>query len=436
MKLLFFAVLLLFPNTAFIVTAVVEEERIRRGLKPFCGDGSCKGQESCETCEEDCGSCSAGGGGDDPSPAPVDAPTDAPVDAQSSCAQVNESCKGKSLCCEDEGLICQKKGSGTSICEATLAPVPVTPAPVDPPVDDIGYEYTGAGCDIQGPAPTAENLIMQFFAIGDTPYDEEAGTPFEGEEYDCLSTIILPGMMFLVDEVDFIAHIGDIKKGNGAGGDPYCTDAVFGSRSDLFGTVEPDIDFLLIVGDNEWNECADFDTNNNSDPVKTLWREYFATGATSPFAAFDRIPFPSGAAPNLLRQPGYPENFFFYYTNANVAFFGITEPAGDSFYNTINANWISVNLANLAEPPSAIVLFGHSNLSNDAVNALATYDSVPKLYIKGNSHPTQYCMEFRDSFFLEVTVSAFLASPLLVSLVQDGQENYFFHVEETSFSCP
>ena len=44
-------------------------------------------------------------------------------------------------------------------------------------------------CGARIPDPTVSNTLMAFVAFGDTPYDEQYGPPFEGDEYECLDKV-------------------------------------------------------------------------------------------------------------------------------------------------------------------------------------------------------------------------------------------------------
>ncbi len=280
---------------------------------------------------------------------------------------------------------------------------------------------------------------MKFVAFGDTPYDEEAPAPyFEGQEYACLQKTLLPGVKLnLASQVDFMAHVGDIKKGSSTYSQ-YCTDQLFSSRSSLFSIAESSpnlIDFFIIPGDNEWNECTGYNTNPTvNDVIKTRWRSYFTTGT---LAGFNRSPLPSGAtSPSVYRPVNQPQNFFFYYNTKNIAFFGITEPAGDTYYDPVNAAFVSDQLS--GKSPSAIVIFGHSNLSSNVLSVLDSYKTIPTLYVTGNDHI--YCMKFLDKNrfpkLVQLTVEAYLSSPFVVSVVQDTTSGeHFFHILRTSYGC-
>ena len=328
-----------------------------------------------------------------------------------SCASESRSCDAgccAELQCSDSSKTCEKENTST------------TP-------EESSYAYSGSGCRLKGPSPTASNTIMKFLALGDTPYDDEVRKPpFEGKEYKCLRDRILPGVQQLAQSADFIAHVGDIKKG-GSGFSNYCNRQVFGSRRDLFAKMEPELDFLIVVGDNEWNECRGYNKDPRvGDSIKNLWRQNFVKGK---FADFDRV-LPYGGSVHLERQSSFPENFFFYYGTQAIAFFGITEPMNEDRYDPINADWISFKLKH--KSPKAVVVFAHSKLSREVLSVLP---EVPTLHVTGNTHA--YCMQRsgQKPFLLELTVEAFEASPLLVSIVKDSSDHHFFHVEKTPYGC-
>jgi hypothetical protein len=92
---------------------------------PSCGDGACNGDESCDTCEVDCGPCATGCTGDaecdDGDPCTDDicdtlsGECDNPDNGTcSSCLQSGETCKTSKECCS--GLLC-RRDSGSKICK-------------------------------------------------------------------------------------------------------------------------------------------------------------------------------------------------------------------------------------------------------------------------------------------------------------------------------
>lgn len=301
------------------------------------------------------------------------------------------------------------------------------------------------------------SVKLKFWAMGDTPYDYSAGYPFKGRDYKCLRDTILPRISpsnpsFDGQYADFVVHVGDIMKGNGNGGVPYCDKTVFGSRQDLFAALEPDLDFFIVPGDNEWSECENFSSSPRPPPqsAEELWRSFFAN-PDSPFHAFDlQMDLPtSGASPPAVSrlEPNYPENFFFTIGEPPIAFFGINEPAGHTalddstlfadYNGDINAYWINTRLKGMATPPKAIAIFGHSGFSSEVEKILLVHRTAPVLYVSGNSHPDDYCLRQKvynglpKFTLLDLTVAPFQAGPLLVSIVEDAFGTHFFHVEKT-----
>lgn len=146
------------------------------------------------------------------------------------------------------------------------------------------YDDTGTGrCGIQSDAiPTSSNIVLQFFALGDFPYDEESTTTasgvnkakcgtdnsddspenadtctyggrsfkctsectYEGQEYACWRDDIIPWMKnpertsssswVTAAKPAFSVHVGDFLKGNGSGNSGRCNPDSFASRQALF----------------------------------------------------------------------------------------------------------------------------------------------------------------------------------------------------------
>jgi hypothetical protein len=150
------------------------------------------------------------------------------------------------------------------------------------------------------------------------------------------------------------------------------------------------------------------------------------------FAQFSRTLLPSGeSAPTVIRPSDQSQNFFFYYPTKKIAFVGITEPAGDTAYDSVNANWLSSNLS--GKSLKAIMIIGHASLSSNVRKVLDSYKSIPSLYVKGDSH--SYCFRFVDRKkypnLLELTVASFTMSPYLVTLRKDSKSGeHFFSIQE------
>lgn len=106
----------------------------------------------------------------------------------------------------------------------------------------------------------------RFGLIGDVPYSDR-----ERAE--------LPKMLDAIADsnVDFVAHIGDIKHGA-----DRCDDAVFADRYQLFDSSR--VPFVFLPGDNEWTDCTRLN-NGSYDPQERLnklrslfWRDNFSLG--------------------------------------------------------------------------------------------------------------------------------------------------------------
>jgi hypothetical protein len=301
-------------------------------------------------------------------------------------------------------------------------------------------EYEGSGCAVQiqdaDNAASVASLVMSFIAFGDTPYDGNRPPPFEGSDYRCLKNTILPGIKSLSKEADFVWHVGDIKKG-GANFSMHCTDEVFRSRQKLFESVDDEIDFFIVPGDNEWLECDGYNPRPSPlfpDPVKPLWRQYFASDA---LADFDHDRLASGEKNIIVRrQLPNPQNFFYYYKNAQIAFFGITDLAADSRYDPVNIDWITSKLSQ--RNPRAIVILGHAKLSAAVLKALEPYSGVSILYVRGDSHAhcTRYVDLKKFPWMMEMVVAAGRSAPYIVSVWKDSStKRYFFHSKALPLRC-
>jgi len=100
---------------------------------------------------------------------------------------------------------------------------------------------------------------FEFALIGDTPYND----------FDATHSV--PNMIAEINRhrLAFVVHDGDIKSGS-----TPCTDEIFLQRRDLFNTIlHP---FILIYGDNEWNDCGKADKVEGAgdvyDPMERLQR--------------------------------------------------------------------------------------------------------------------------------------------------------------------
>jgi hypothetical protein len=97
----------------------------------------------------------------------------------------------------------------------------------------------------------AQADVWRFAVIGDTPY-----STYERAE--------LPKMLEAIadSQVEFVAHIGDIKSGK-----DRCDDSLFEDRHRVFSASRAP--FVYVPGDNEWSDC-DRVSNGGYDPLERL----------------------------------------------------------------------------------------------------------------------------------------------------------------------
>lgn len=149
----------------------------------------------------------------------------------------------------------------------------------------------------------AQAETYHFGLIGDVPY-----SAYERRE--------LPRMLDAMadSQVDFIAHIGDIKHGK-----ERCDDSLFEDRYRLFNAAR--VPFVFVPGDNEWSDC-DRQSNGGYDPLERLgalrrlfWPDAFSLGQKKLA---------------LEQQPGaYPEHARFRL--GPVLFVTLNIPGGNNF---------------------------------------------------------------------------------------------------------
>mmetsp|Transcript_8871 Transcript_8871/g.15421 ORF Transcript_8871/g.15421 Transcript_8871/m.15421 type:complete len:261 (-) Transcript_8871:106-888(-) len=248
----------------------------------------------------------------------------------------------------------------------------------------------------------------------------------------------------------FSVHVGDILKGvPDLQSSPRCNPYSFAARKDLFSAIP---NFLIIPGDNEWNECIDYNPNSNTDRHRDDWRSTFAEGA-SPFYQFSmNFPRANNCSPIISRKVGNPEIFYFEYNN--VAFFGLNRVMDESYVSDnapvdLNEEWVEDVLGSASCDLESIVIFSHTLLKDALYNKLDAYfnncgSTLPTLTITGNEHPTTYCMT-KSNERIDVVVEAYRAGPILVSIVRDPDgmhgDSDFVHIEDpdpadTNSQCP
>jgi len=117
-----------------------------------------------------------------------------------------------------------------------------------------------------GAMTQAQADVWRFAVIGDTPYSDD-----ERAE--------LPKILEAIadSQVEFVAHIGDIKSGK-----DRCDDSLFEDRHGAFNASRAP--FIYVPGDNEWSDC-DRVSNGSYDPLERLnklrhlfWRDGLSLG--------------------------------------------------------------------------------------------------------------------------------------------------------------
>lgn len=177
--------------------------------------------------------------------------------------------------------------------------------------------------------------------------------------------------------VIFIYYIG----GSGLAGNRRCNLNLFESRRALFSTGT---NFLIVPGDNEWNECYDYDITSNTSPMREVWRDLFARNDA--FTAFSRD-FPGGGRPTIQRKTtpnafgdSNPEIFFF--KREGIIFFGLNQVSRNSYIGNnanngydINAEWVEEQLAANGCSINSIVLVSQTFPSQGEIGSFPNFDN-------------------------------------------------------------
>lgn len=246
--------------------------------------------------------------------------------------------------------------------------------------------------------------------------------------------------------------------GSSVASNERCNEYSFGVRGKLFAEAK---NFLIVPGDNEWNECCTYDEDSNTDVGRRNWRNTFALDPA--FQLNEDFPptqgFPGGSKPDLRRngsdEDENPEMYAFVHNKVLVV--GLNRVARESWLSDNsgespdrNARWMDENL-DLDEncELESTVIIAQTDLKSSFYDELEDYfvrcgRKIPALVITGNDHPSTYCFEGPESDYLfEMVVEAFRSGPLHVSVVRDpsGEVGDFFHVEDTQLddsnsNCP
>ncbi|MBH54838.1 MAG: hypothetical protein CMI18_10890 [Opitutaceae bacterium] len=202
-----------------------------------------------------------------------------------------------------------------------------------------GSVFLGCGANRDTSLPVPEGpAVLTIAVMGDVPYG------LTGEEREREKAMLRTQIADLNanDSVEFVVHVGDIKKGQ-----PPCVPEVYDAVVEILKTSNKPL--FIIPGDNEWNDCA--------DPTEAwkLWDTRFMRFE-------ENWPNNLGAE----RQEERVENFAF--VHQNIVFLGINlvggrvhDPAEWQDRIQDNNQWIRDQFLKYRDEVQGAVLFGHAN---------------------------------------------------------------------------
>lgn len=217
-----------------------------------------------------------------------------------------------------------------------------------------------------------------FYAIADVPYTLE-------------ELVYLTWYLFFsVDtDVDFLIHLGDIKRGS-----KNCTQDLLDDMAQSLSASS--VPVFIIVGDNEYNDCP------NISPAVALdmWR--------GTFARFDTKHWTHDL--QVTQMPDRPEIFSFL--NKRTLLFGLNIVGGlvhdQDEWDQRHADqleWVTSLMLDHQNDVHSVVLFGHASPGNRKhgtfFNPFTTFlqnefpTNVPVLYLCGDAHSWSYDPEYR-----------------------------------------
>ena len=213
---------------------------------------------------------------------------------------------------------------------------------------------------------------VTFSAIGDVPYNTN-------DEFFLREHIQIHNN---VSNASFMIHLGDIK----AQEDP-CSESAYLKIANIL--RELTIQTFIIVGDNEWNDCA------NPDEAWTFW--------TTHFTRFDE----QQSSRNVLRQSERDENFA--WTEEGVLFIGLNLVGGNRHDSkewatrlNHNADWIEEYFSSAQKSVYAAIVFGHATPTNKHETFFTRFQEAakefgrPVLHMHGDGHV--WIQDHFDSF--------------------------------------
>jgi len=248
----------------------------------------------------------------------------------------------------------------------------------------------------------AEQTLIQFSAMGDTPYGI-----IDTRKLTHQLTNLNPNSAFAI-------HLGDIKSGL-----MPCSESWYQQIANILRQSPKRL--FIIPGDNEWNDCL------NPEEAWIFWTRYFLH--------FDNQwpdTFP------VLRDNRHLENFAF--VSNEVLFVGINLVGGKvldsiqwSLQDRDNIKWIETQLHDKKQAISRLVIFGHALPNRQhrtffiMLNDLAQSFGKPILYMHGDGHEWIQDYPFPAKNILRVEVEqGSKANPVNVIVTDDPDEPFVF----------
>jgi hypothetical protein len=243
---------------------------------------------------------------------------------------------------------------------------------------------------------------LVFSAMGDVPYETN-------------DELILREHIQAHNDVSnarFMVHLGDIMSGSN------CSEWVYLKVAKIL--RELTIQTFVIVGDNEWNDCAD------PDESWTFW--------TTHFARFDEQQWSNR---NVLRQSERDENFS--WTEEGVLLIGLNLVGGrvhdsNEWATRLNhdADWVEKHFFSAQESVYAAIVFGHAqpNAAHETFftrfrEAVKEFGH-PVLYLHGDGHSWIHDQPWPENI-TRVQVDAGSAPPVQVTVSSELDPVFAFN---------
>lgn len=249
-----------------------------------------------------------------------------------------------------------------------------------------------------------KKVALRFCAMGDVPYDLN--------EWQLLEKHVQE----LPDDLDFVIHLGDIKRGL-----LPCFEPNYKRVADILATSNAPA--FIVIGDNEWNDCL--------RPAVGLkyWKRHLL-----------RLDERWTHQLNVRHDPARDENFAF--VKNGVLVIGINLVGGTVLdkddwktRHKGNAKWVddSIKAAQLGGRISAVVVCGHARPTDDHDHFFKPFAKIvddfdkPVLYLHGDGHSWEVKKDFKKKNMMRVQVDqGAKGPPVLVTVESSGKKPFDF----------